>query len=77
MAEPLREAPAAGIRDAWDQLRRANQLFAGFGIEAFAERARIELRATGAPGSNWIGSQFGCPRATLAAQPCLGGAAPF
>ena len=36
------------IRDARDQLRRAHQLFTGFGMEAFAERARIELRATGA-----------------------------
>jgi DNA-binding CsgD family transcriptional regulator len=36
------------IRDARDQLRRAYTLFAGFGMEAFAERARAELRATGA-----------------------------
>jgi DNA-binding CsgD family transcriptional regulator len=36
------------IRDARDQLRRAYKLFTGFGMEAFAERARIELRATGA-----------------------------
>jgi DNA-binding CsgD family transcriptional regulator len=36
------------IRDARDQLRRAVKLFTGFGMEAFAERARIELRATGA-----------------------------
>jgi DNA-binding CsgD family transcriptional regulator len=36
------------IRDARDQLRRAHTLFAGFGMEAFAERARFELRATGA-----------------------------
>jgi DNA-binding CsgD family transcriptional regulator len=36
------------IRDARDQLRRAHTLFTGFGMEAFAERARIELRATGA-----------------------------
>ena len=36
------------IRDARDQLRRAHKLFTGFGMEAFAERARIELRATGA-----------------------------
>ena len=36
------------IRDARDQLRRAHRLFTGFGMEAFAERARIELRATGA-----------------------------
>src|SRR5260370_30987997 len=36
------------IRDARDQLRRAHKLFTGFGMAAFAERARIELRATGA-----------------------------
>jgi DNA-binding CsgD family transcriptional regulator len=36
------------IREARDQLRRAHKLFAGFGMEAFAERARIELRAAGA-----------------------------
>jgi DNA-binding CsgD family transcriptional regulator len=36
------------IRDARDQLRRAHKLFGGFGMEAFAERARTELRATGA-----------------------------
>src|SRR6516165_2708872 len=36
------------IREARDQLRRAHRLFAGFGMEAFAERARIELRAAGA-----------------------------
>src|SRR5215471_13370933 len=36
------------IREARDQLRRAHQLFTGFGMEAFAERARIELRAAGA-----------------------------
>jgi DNA-binding CsgD family transcriptional regulator len=36
------------IRDARDQLRRALKLFTGFGMEAFAERARIELRASGA-----------------------------
>jgi tetratricopeptide (TPR) repeat protein len=35
------------IRDARDQLRRAHKLFTGFGMEAFAERARAELRATG------------------------------
>jgi DNA-binding CsgD family transcriptional regulator len=33
--------------DAREQLRRAHELFTGFGMEAFAERARIELRATG------------------------------
>jgi DNA-binding CsgD family transcriptional regulator len=36
------------IRDAREQLRGAHTLFSGFGMEAFAERARIELRATGA-----------------------------
>jgi len=36
------------IREARDQLRRAHQMFTGFGMEAFAERARAELRATGA-----------------------------
>ena len=33
--------------DARDQLRTAHDLFADFGMEAFAERARIELEATG------------------------------
>ena len=33
--------------DAREQLRRAHQLFTAFGMEAFAERARIELEATG------------------------------
>jgi len=36
------------IREAREQLRRAHQLFTGFGMEAFADRARIELRASGA-----------------------------
>jgi DNA-binding CsgD family transcriptional regulator len=36
------------IREARDQLRQAYTLFSGFGMEAFAERARGELRATGA-----------------------------
>jgi DNA-binding CsgD family transcriptional regulator len=36
------------IRDAREQLRRAYTLFTGVGMEAFAERARAELRATGA-----------------------------
>ena len=36
-------------RDARDQLGRAYQLFDSIGAEAFAERARIELRATGGP----------------------------
>ena len=33
--------------DAREQLRTAHDLFAGFGMEAFAERARVELEATG------------------------------
>jgi DNA-binding CsgD family transcriptional regulator len=33
--------------DAREQLRSAQQLFGGFGMEAFAERARVELQATG------------------------------
>jgi RNA polymerase sigma factor (sigma-70 family) len=33
--------------DARKQLRTAHELFAGFGMEAFAERARVELEATG------------------------------
>jgi DNA-binding CsgD family transcriptional regulator len=33
--------------DARAQLRQANELFLQFGAEAFAERARIELKATG------------------------------
>jgi hypothetical protein len=33
--------------DAREQLRRAHELFTEFGMEAFAERARIELEATG------------------------------
>ena len=34
-------------RDARDQLGRAYEIFDSIGAEAFAERARIELRATG------------------------------
>jgi DNA-binding CsgD family transcriptional regulator len=34
-------------RDARNELRVAHELFADFGMEAFAERARIELEATG------------------------------
>jgi RNA polymerase sigma factor (sigma-70 family) len=34
-------------RDARKQLRVAHQLFSDFGMEAFAERARVELQATG------------------------------
>jgi DNA-binding CsgD family transcriptional regulator len=34
-------------RDAREQLRTAHDLFAEFGMEAFAERARVELEATG------------------------------
>jgi RNA polymerase sigma factor (sigma-70 family) len=33
--------------DARSQLRTAHEMFTDFGMEAFAERARIELRATG------------------------------
>jgi DNA-binding CsgD family transcriptional regulator len=33
--------------DAREQLRRAHAMFAEFGMEAFAERARVELGATG------------------------------
>jgi DNA-binding CsgD family transcriptional regulator len=36
------------VRDARDQLRCAQTLFSGFGMEAFAERARAGLGATGA-----------------------------
>jgi DNA-binding CsgD family transcriptional regulator len=34
-------------RDAREQLRTAHELFSGFGMEGFAERARTELQATG------------------------------
>jgi DNA-binding CsgD family transcriptional regulator len=34
-------------RDAREQLRTAHELFAEFGMEAFAERTRVELEATG------------------------------
>jgi DNA-binding CsgD family transcriptional regulator len=34
-------------QDARRELRAAHELFSGFGMEAFAERARIELEATG------------------------------
>jgi DNA-binding CsgD family transcriptional regulator len=33
--------------DARDKLRTAHKLFVEFGMEAFAERARVELEATG------------------------------
>ncbi|MGZ6637158.1 MAG: response regulator transcription factor, partial [Solirubrobacteraceae bacterium] len=33
--------------DAREQLRTAYQMFSEFGMEAFAERARVELEATG------------------------------
>src|SRR5260370_8254315 len=33
--------------DARTQLRTAHELFSNFGMEAFAERARVELEATG------------------------------
>ena len=35
-------------QDAREQLRTAHRLFAEFGMEAFAERTRVELEATGA-----------------------------
>jgi DNA-binding CsgD family transcriptional regulator len=35
------------IVDAREQLRTAHDFFSDFGIEAFAERARVELEATG------------------------------
>jgi DNA-binding CsgD family transcriptional regulator len=35
------------IRDARDQLRSAHELFTEVGMEAFADRARLELRAAG------------------------------
>jgi DNA-binding NarL/FixJ family response regulator len=34
-------------RDARAQLHQAHELFLAFGAEAFAERARVELKATG------------------------------
>ena len=40
-------APPAAPRDARDQLASAYQIFDAVGAAAFAERARIELRATG------------------------------
>jgi RNA polymerase sigma factor (sigma-70 family) len=33
--------------DAREELRTAHELFRDFGVEAFAERARVELEATG------------------------------
>ena len=33
--------------DARNELRIAHEMFTGFGMEAFAERARVELRASG------------------------------
>jgi DNA-binding NarL/FixJ family response regulator len=33
--------------DAREELRTAHELFSDFGVEAFAERARVELEATG------------------------------
>ena len=40
-------APRAPRLDAREQLHTAHQLFNDFGMEAFAERARVELEATG------------------------------
>ena len=39
--------PTPGRRDAREQLRSAYETFDSIGAEAFAERARIELRAVG------------------------------
>jgi hypothetical protein len=36
--------------DAREQLRIANELFSSIGMQAFAERAQTELRATGEHG---------------------------
>jgi DNA-binding CsgD family transcriptional regulator len=38
-------------RDARDQLRIADELFTGFGVEGFRDRARLELGAAGGPTS--------------------------
>ena len=38
--------------DARVELRVAHELFSDFGMEAFAERARVELEATGEPPAN-------------------------
>ena len=38
---------ARRLRDARDHLRVAEELFAGFGVEGFRDRARVELRAAG------------------------------
>ncbi len=35
------------LRDARNELRRAYEMFTAFGMEAFAERTRVELRAAG------------------------------
>ena len=40
-------APPAAPRDARDQLRRAYEIFDSIGAAWFADRARIELRASG------------------------------
>ena len=44
---PSREIESAARIDARKELRAAYELFTDFGMEAFAERSRIELEATG------------------------------
>jgi DNA-binding CsgD family transcriptional regulator len=51
-------------RDAREQLRTAHEMLSGFGAEAFAERARRELRATGES----VRQRAAEPRAVLTAQ---------
>jgi DNA-binding CsgD family transcriptional regulator len=53
-------------REARDQLRTAYEAFGSMGAEAFAERARIELRASGGSARKRIG-----PRDNLTAQEAL------
>src|SRR6202007_2466099 len=45
--------------DARSQLRTAHDLFSDFGMEAFAERARVELEATGEHARKRTGSSLG------------------
>ena len=47
-------------RDGRDQLRRAYEVFDSIGAEAFAERARIELRATGGYAHNAQSIRVSC-----------------
>ena len=50
---PVSDVPGSWLRrqrrrlDARKELRVAHELFSDFGMEAFAERARVELEATG------------------------------